>query len=151
MITAVGALGIKLDAFSCVSSDAYYLLGGGGRFGVAVTVNILFPAKPEGAGRFETEEDMRAFFGPVAEYLGHGGEGGGWPAGSTDVLLAIPDGEDVEGWVARMCDFLRTAGARRGTFLAVFPNGPLGEWQRVDVYGSQRHAEPGSVSDTGRL
>lgn len=106
---------------------------------VAVTVNITFPSKPTGVERFESEEDMRALFGPVAEYLGHGGEGGGWPHGSTDVFLAVPDGEEMKAWAARVCDCLRAAGAPAGTSVAIFPEDDRDfwdrEWLRVDVFG----------------
>jgi hypothetical protein len=89
---------------------------------------------------------MRAFFGSAAEYLGHGGEGGGWPHGSTDVFLGIPDGEDVKAWAARMCDTLRAAGTPAGTFLAIFPEDDRDfwnrEWWRVDVYGPQGEDGP---------
>lgn len=114
---------------------------------MAVRVNITFPFKPTGVERFQSEEDMRAFFGPVAEYLGHGGEGGGWPQGSTDVFLAIPDGEDVKAWATRMCDTLRAAGAPAATSLAIFPEDDRDfwtrEWWRVDVFGP--HGEDGPL------
>jgi hypothetical protein len=103
---------------------------------VAVNVNIMFPAKPTGAGRFETEEDMMTFFSPVAEYFGFGTSSDG----STDVSLGIPDGEDVEEWLARMCDLLRAVGAHPDTFMAVFPEGnrPGDGWRRVDLKGGDR-------------
>jgi hypothetical protein len=110
-----------------------------------VTVNIMFPAGRKGAGPFELKDQLADFFGPAAQFLGHGDA----PDGSGDVLFEFADDENVEPWLTRLCDFLRAAGARRKTFLAVFPDGPGGEWQRVDVYGSQRHAEPGAAADGG--
>jgi hypothetical protein len=103
---------------------------------VAVTVNITFPSKPTGVERFDHEDDIAAFFRPLAEFLGFGTSGG-----STDVFLGIPEGEDVKAWAARMCHTLRAAGAPAGTSLAIFPedNGDIwnSEWWRVDVLGPQ--------------
>ncbi len=103
---------------------------------MAVTVNIMFPAPPPGARRFETEDDMMAFFSPFAEYLGFGTSSDD----STDVYLGIPDGADVEEWLARVCDVLRTAGAHPDTLIAVFPDGywPGDGWRRVDLKGGDR-------------
>ncbi len=113
---------------------------------MAVTANISFPSKPAVVERFVTEEDMRAFLGPVAEYLGHGGEGGGWPHGSTDVFVGMPDGQDVRVWAARLCDALLTAGAPAGTTLAIFPDDDPDfwsrEWWRVDVFGPRGERGP---------
>ena len=112
---------------------------------MAVTANISFPSKPAGVERFETEEDMRAFLGSVGEYLGHGGEGGGWPDGSTDVFVGMPNGEDVKAWATRLCDALLAAGVPAGTTLAIFPDDVRDfwsrEWWRVDVFGP--HGESG--------
>jgi hypothetical protein len=48
----------------------------------------------------------------------------------------LADREDAEVWIARLCDFLRAAGVRRGAWLAVFPDGwdPEKEWRRIEVF-----------------
>jgi hypothetical protein len=110
---------------------------------VAVRVNITFPSKPTGVERFDHEDDVAAFFRPLAEFGGFGTSSDG----STSVCLVIPDREDVKAWAARMCDTLRAAGAPAGTSLAIFPEDDRDfwnrEWWRLDVFGP--HGENGPL------
>jgi hypothetical protein len=105
---------------------------------VSVDIVILMPVAPEGAGDCELLRWLEEFFGPSAEFLGHGCSLDGTRDLSFNYKLA--DGEDVEAWVARLCEFLRGIKAGRGTFLAVYPEGwrPRKEYHRVDLFG--RHA-----------
>ena len=102
---------------------------------MAVTIDINFPSGPEGAGRFDLEKALENFFGAAAELVGGTGGAAGW-----ELSFELAAGEDAEAWVARLCDFLRAADVRRGTWLAVFPDAwePEMEWQRVEVYGEER-------------
>jgi hypothetical protein len=52
----------------------------------------------------------------------------------------LADGEDVESWVTRLRDLLRSVGVGRGTFFEVYPDGwkPGMAWRRVEVFGSDR-------------
>jgi hypothetical protein len=81
-------------------------------------IEINFPDGREGAGRFELEERLEDFFGAAAELVGSGSGLSG-----SDLLFELADSEDAGGWVAQLCEFLRAADARRGTWLAVFPDG----------------------------
>ncbi|HEY7311697.1 MAG TPA: hypothetical protein VH643_20210 [Gemmataceae bacterium] len=98
---------------------------------MAVTIDITFPAGQEGAGRFELEERLEDFFGSAAELVGSG-----VGAAGSDLSFELADREDAEVWIARLCDFLRAAGVRRGAWLAVFPDGwdPEKEWRRIEVF-----------------
>jgi hypothetical protein len=103
--------------------------------GVGVRINISFSAGPEEAGVFELEGVLKDFLGAAGEVTCSGGGGG-----RSDVTLELAAGEDAEAWVGRLCAFLRAAGVRHDTFLAVFPDGwwPGQRWRRVEVYNKQQ-------------
>jgi hypothetical protein len=111
---------------------------------VGVTIDIMFGPGPRGAGRFALEEALEDFIGGTGELVG----GGGGAAGS-ELSFELAAGEDAEAWVTRLCEFLRAAGVRHGTWLAVFPEGwePHEPWRRVEVYGEQSQAEPGAADE----
>jgi hypothetical protein len=85
--------------------------------------------------RGDLEIEVEDFFGSAAKYIGGGGGEAGY---NIDYELA--KGEDVETWVARLRDLLRSAGAGSGTFFEVYPDGwePGMAWRRVEVFGSDR-------------
>ena len=102
---------------------------------MSVDIVILMPVAPKGAGDSELLRWLADFFGPSAEFLGYGCSLDGTRDLSFNYKLA--DGEDVDAWVARLCDFLRSIKADRGTFLALYPEGwrPRQPYHRVDVWG----------------
>lgn len=102
---------------------------------MSVDIVILMPVSPKGAADSELLSWLEDFFGPSAGFLGHGCSLDGTHDLSFNYRLA--DGEDVGAWVVRLCDFLRGIKARRGTFLAVYPEGwrPGEAYHRVDVLG----------------
>src|SRR5262245_28893058 len=85
---------------------------------MGANIYIYCPSGEEGAIRGELEDDVEAFFGDAAEFVG---ALGGVPGFNLDFELA--DGEDVEAWVVRLRDFLKEANARPSTFFDVFPEG----------------------------
>ena len=93
---------------------------------------VHFPCGPEEAGASELEGGLNDFLGAAGEVTGRGGSGADW-----DIFLQLVAGEDTEGWVARLCEFLRAAGVPAGARLAVFPDRwwPGEAWREVAVYG----------------
>ena len=94
-------------------------------------IYIYCPPNGVGACRSDLEDAVEGFFGDAAELSG---------AGSGNLDFELTDGEDVESWVVRLCEFLKQANARPGTFFEVFPEGwePGMARRRVEVYGTDR-------------
>lgn len=99
-----------------------------------VTIDIIFPDGADGAGRAELEDALEDFFGDAAELVACGSG-----LGSSDVSFELADGEDPAVWAERVRGFLRAEGARRTTWLAVFPDGwdDGDPFERVPVYGPE--------------
>jgi hypothetical protein len=101
--------------------------------GVAIT--IAFAAGTAEASVLELEGALKGFLGAAGEVTCCGGAMDAW-----SVTLELAVGENVEAWIARLCEFLRKAGVRRRTFLAVFTEGWRSNlrWRRVEVYGDTK-------------